>query len=276
MNFSKLKKSCLFVFLVIGLCANTEALASKSSVSVMSPRNTIKINKDYTYGYSYLAGDALDVYETSNREIGWKINYEFLDAHFLRPVAVSYVTYIPEGIRICFRNIRDNIHEPNNIVNNALVGRFGSSAISTGRFVVNSTIGLLGCFDVASHLNMTPQKMTFGTVLGKWGMQEGAILNIPFAGVYTYREIIGSTVDILYYPYNQFPLWLSIILWGHGGIDSRAQLLDQDDMLRNSIDPYSQVRDFYLMYKEGLVNDDSKDVQIQETQDLEEYMDEID
>lgn len=275
-----MKISRILLSMMVACTATTatiDAQAAKSSVNIMSPRNTVKVSKDYTYGYNYLPGDALDVYETANRRIGWTINYDYLDTYFLRPVSVAYVDYIPEGIRTCLHNIEQNIREPNNIVNNALAGEFKDSGISTLRFVINSTVGICGCFDVAQYLELERKRMTFSTTLGKWGVKQGGYLNVPFLGVYTYRDVFGSIVDVLYYPYNHIPLWGKIGLWAHSGVDKRSALLDQDDVLRNSVDPYIQARDFYLMYQESLVSGkEAMASQPENTEDLDQYMDEID
>ena len=156
MNFKKTALKVSFISLLT-LLVSENAYASRSSVSIMTPRNTVKISKDYTYGYSYLPGNALDVYETPNRKIGWIINYDLLDKNLLRPVSVAYVTYIPQGVRDCIYNFNQNLREVNNTVNNILVARPVDSSISVGRFLINSTIGIAGCFDVATHMGYIPE-----------------------------------------------------------------------------------------------------------------------
>lgn len=256
------------------------AEASRSSVSVMSPRNTIQVDKDYSYGYRYLPGNALDVYERGNRSIGWTVNYEFLDKHLLRPVAVVYVNWVPEGVRTCISNFHQNLREVNNTVNNLLVARPLDSSVSVGRFVINSTIGIAGCFDVAQHIGLERQRMTFSTVLGKWGVEQGAYIVIPGYGVTTHRNLIGSMVDTMYFPFTYFPLWADAIFWVVNGVDSRSRLLKTDEVVSNSLDPYVQTRDFYLMYEESLVTGKDQGTvrgEIKNTDvNLDEYLDEID
>ena len=272
----------LTYFLAIGLTAlgflfSSNAYAARSSVSIMTPRNTVHIDKDYTYGFAYLSGNALDVYETPNRKIGWKVNYEYLDKYMLRPVAVAYAAYIPVWMQDCIYNLNQNIREVNNTVNNLLVGRPVDSSISLGRFALNSTVGILGCFDVAKHIGLERKRMSFNTVLGKYGVDQGGYIVLPFYGVGTYRSIVGDTVDNLYFPIVVFPYWLDVVLWASKTIDARSRLLDQDEILTNSLDPYNQFRDFYLMYAEGLVNDGKVTNQEPEKLDenLDDYLDEI-
>ena len=269
------------VFLISGLGFG-EAEAAHSSVNIMSPRNTVKISRDYTYGYQYLPGDALDVYETANRNIGWKVNYEFLDRHFLRPVSVAYRDWIPEAVRTCLYNVHQNLREVNNTVNNALVGEFADSGISAGRFVINSTVGLCGCFDVARHISLERKRMTMSTVLGRWGVDQGPYLNIPILGVGSLRGYIGDTIDTLYFPFTYFPWWADVGFWALNGVDSRSRLLDQDDIVANSLDPYIQTRDFYLMYQENLVTGQTAaasevgKVSEMTPAELDDYLEEID
>ncbi len=273
--------STLLLLGSISFLYSNAAEASHSSVNIMSPRSTVNVSKDYTYGYQYLPGDTLDVYETANREIGWKVNYEFLDKNFLRPVSVAYRDWVPEAIRTCLYNINQNLREVNNTVNNALVGEFADSGISAGRFLINSTIGLCGCFDVAQYINLERKRMTMSTVLGKWGVDQGAYVSIPFLGVGTYRSYIGDTIDTIYFPFSYFPFWASVGFWALNGVDSRSRLLDQDEVVANSLDPYVQTRDFYLMYEQNLVAKGSapsatSSETSKEQVNLDEYLDEID
>lgn len=251
----------------------TNAHAARSSISIMNPRNTIHVDKNYSYGYTYLSGNALDVYETPNRRIGWAVNYDFLDKNFLRPVSIAYATYIPEGIRSCVYNFNQNLREVNNTVNNLVALEPVDSSVSLARFAINSTIGIGGCFDVASHMNLERKRMTLSTALGKWGVDQGGYVVLPVYGVGTYRSLIGDTIDTMYFPFTYFPWWLDMAFWATNGVDSRARVLKQDEVLSNALDPYSQARDFYLMYEASLVGDEKS---VEESTDVDSYLDEID
>lgn len=263
--------------------AMAPAEAGHSSMSGMSPRNTIKVDKDYAYGYSYLPGDALDVYQTANRDVGWTVNYEFLDKNFLRPVSVVYVNWVPQVVRDCTYNFHQNLREVNNTVNNLLVARPLDSGISASRLAINTTIGVAGCFDVAGAWGLERRRMTFSTVLGKWGVEQGGYIVFPGYGIATYRSLIGSTVDIAYFPFNYFPIWLDAIFWVSNGLESRSRLLKTDEVVANSLDPYIQTRDFYLMYEQSLVSgktegktQDSATEKTNSDEMLNDYLDEID
>ncbi len=272
-----LKNSFIALAGVAACFISGSAQAARSSVGIMTPRNIVKIDKDYTYGYTYLPGDALDVYETPNRKIGWTVNYDFLDKNLLRPVSVAYVDYVPEVVRVCLSNAYQNLREVNNTVNNLLVARPLDSGTSAVRFGINSTIGLFGCIDVAKYMGLERKRMTMDTVLGKWGVDSGAYVVTPGLGIGTYRSYVGSAIDTLYFPFTYFPWWVDGVFWGFNAVDERAATLNQDEVLRNSLDPYSQARDFYLMYHEGLVSGTDSTSTIEENDDqLEQYMDEID
>ena len=269
----------LTLFLVISVFS-VNAHAARSSVSIMTPRNTVKhlSEENYSYGYTYLPGDALDAYETIYRKVSWPVNYDFLDKRLLRPISVVYVDYVPQCVRNCVSNILSNLREPNNVINNMLVARPLDSGISLSRFAINSTIGVLGCFDVAESFSLENKKMTFGTVLGKWGVQQGGYLVIPGLGVTTYREYIGTYIDDMMFLHHFIPWWQIAILAGIEAVDTRSEMLQYDDLLSNSLDPYSQMRDFYLLNAEKQVSGKIEMAPVEEAtpEDLESFMDEID
>ncbi len=228
-----------------------------------------------------LIGNSSDPYEKINRGI-WTFNYDYLDRYALRPIVHSYVDYMPAPIRTGVHNFVNNFREVNNVVNNALTANFADSGISAGRLVVNSTIGLLGFIDVASDMGMEHKPMTFSTVLGKWNVGNGPYIQVPFVGMTTPRSIVGSVVDNIYFPYSELEWYWMLSYAVVSALDSRAGLINQEDLLDRSMDPYASARDFYLQYQESLVlgKEGTEAMQLQrdaqEEKDLEEYMDEID
>lgn len=253
------------------------ALAQRGSPNPMAPRqlNVASYSQDHAYGYSILAGSAVDTLETPNRVVGWTLNYDVFDRYILRPVAHAYAA-LPQPVQTGVGNFTYNLSEPNNILNNLFIGEPGDSAVSLSRFVINSTIGILGFIDVASAMGLEPKTMEMKTVLGKAGMEQGPYLMIPVYGPTTGREVQGDTVDNL--PYAFFPWFVGIGVWALDGIHSRAQLLDQEGVVDNALDPYVQTRDIYLMYSEGKVDPDAamqQDSSEDEPLD-EEFLDEID
>ena len=228
-----------------------------------------------------LIGNSSDPFEKLNRGV-WTFNYDYLDRYALRPVAHGYADYMPQPVRKGVRNFLNNFREINNVVNNAAVASFADSGISAGRFVINSTIGVLGFMDIASDMGLEHHPMDFSTVLGKWHVGNGPYLQVPFTGMTTPRKIVGSIVDNLYFPYSELEWYWLAALWTVDAVDSRAARIPQEDMLDQSLDPYISARDFYLQYQESLVagTEGMTEQQIkkdaEDAKNLEEYMDEID
>ena len=141
-------------------------------------------------------------FESVNRSI-WDFNYNVLDEYLLRPLTVAYVDYMPGFARTGLMNMATNLEEPSNTVNNLLQGKFAGSFTSLGRFVINSTIGLLGAIDVASEIGLKPEEEEFGEVLGKWGLDTGPYLMLPALGPNDVRSGVGDIVDSAYFPLNR-------------------------------------------------------------------------
>ena len=171
-----LNKICAIAcILIFGVSA---AQAARSTYNPMVPRQ-LKIEsaqKDYSYGYSILSGNAIDTLEVPNRVVGWTLNYEIFDRYLLRPVAHGYAA-LPQPVQLGVGNFFSNISELNNTVNNLFIGELKNSGISLTRFIVNSTMGFLGFIDVASQMGLDNKPMEMDTVLGKAGMDSG-----PFGG----------------------------------------------------------------------------------------------
>ncbi len=219
-----------------------------------------------------------DPFEPANR-IGWSLNYEYLDRYAFRPVVHGYVDWIPAPIRDGVGNFVDNFDEPNNTVNNLLVGRVADSGRSILRFVLNTTLGLLGTVDVADGMGLSRRSMSMSTVLGKATVEQGPYFMVPVYGPTTLRNMIGDTVDGLYFPYGDMSFAMRATHWVISGLDSRSRLVDQEAVLDNSLDPYLSSKDFYLQYEEAKVQEGrapGKSSAAPNDAELERYMDEID
>lgn len=130
-----------------------------------------------------------DPWETMNRQ-----TYAFnttVDHYVFRPVAKGYKAVTPKPVRTCVSNMMDNLTEPRNAVNNVLQGKGNGAFVSFMRFIVNSTFGVFGCFDVASMGDLTPHYEDFGQTLGTWGVGNGPYLVLPLLGPSTVRDTVG-------------------------------------------------------------------------------------
>ena len=181
-----------------------------------------------------------------------------LDKHLLQPVAQGYTNVIPLPIRDCVRHIFNNVEDIPGAFNNALQGRFSRAGSDAGRLVVNSTAGILGCFDVASEIGLEKHRGDFGQTLGVWGVPAGPYLMLPFFGPSTVRDAVGRfTVDVKtnamgyidHIPTRNEMYALSIV-------DQRASLLDARNFLQDAaLDPYVFLREAYLGRRRNRISD---------------------
>ncbi len=118
-----------------------------------------------------------------------------LDLHVLEPTARGWAWLVPPPIRSGIMNFYENLLFPIRLVNTALQGRFKDTAIVTGRFVLNSTVGLGGVLDPAARLKLPPRRADFGQTLGRWGTPAGPYLVWPILGSSSVRDTFGLLVD---------------------------------------------------------------------------------
>ena len=222
------------------------------------------------------SGDPRDPIESVNRDI-WDFNYDVLDKYVLRPVTVAYVDYMPGFARTGLLNMATNLEEPSNTVNNLLQGKVEGSLISLGRFVVNSTIGLLGTIDVATEMGLQAEEEEFGEVLGVYGVDTGAYLMLPALGPTDVRSGVGDIVDSAYFPLADLNFYTSILRSGIKALEARASLIEQESVLESSLDPYAFVKNAYFQNLEFKVTDGKgKDDELsEEDEDIDDLLDDL-
>ena len=197
-----------------------------------------------------------DPYEERNRAV-WEFNRS-IDKALLKPVAEGYQYITPDPVETGVSNFFDNIGEISNIVNALLQAKFGDAGKSTGRFLINSTIGIAGLLDPATEMGIEEQDEDFGQTLAVWGFESGPFLMLPLIGPSNARDGIGFAVDSfgVYSPYDSLndsqTEWTLRSLWL---IDTRAQLLPLEEQLEEALDEYLMVRDAYLQRREFLICD---------------------
>ncbi|WP_417586007.1 VacJ family lipoprotein [Nitrincola sp.] len=218
--------------------------------------------------------DPRDPFESVNRWI-WDFNYNVLDKHLYRPVTYFYIDWVPVGAQIGVENFVKNFDEPYSVVNNLLQGKVKWSANAAGRFVINTTLGIAGVFDVASDMGLERKQDEFGEVLGFYGVPDGPYLMIPVFGPSSVRDEVGDYVDGLYFPYANLNLWQKAAHWALDGLSTRAKLVDQEPILDNSLDPYVFVKEGYYQYIAYNLYDGNPPIEEDDDELLEEYLDEI-
>jgi len=193
-----------------------------------------------------------DPLEPVNRAI-FQFN-DTLDTYLLRPAAQGYHFVMPDFAEHGVGNFFANLYDANSALNAVLQGRLVRAARGGGRFLVNTTFGVLGLFDVASRMGIESYPTDFGHTLAIWGVPEGPYLMVPVLGPRTARSGTGSVVDIYGSPQSYVDdVRLRNSLYGLELIDGRARLLNADELV--SGDRYIFVRDAYLQQRQVLVND---------------------
>lgn len=199
--------------------------------------------------------DARDPLESFNRTV-FGFN-ETVDKAVIKPVATGYKAVTPDWLRKGVGNFFNNLQDVWSAVNNGLQGRGQEFSDSVGRVMVNSTIGMLGVFDVASDLNIERHTADFGLTLGRWGVPPGPYVVLPILGPFTLREVAGLPVDMRGMPvYNigdqDTRTWLPIV----DVVDLRAKYLNASDVLEGAaLDSYSFRRDAYLQRQRNILYD---------------------
>jgi len=218
--------------------------------------------------------DPRDPFEGFNRAM-WDLNYNVLDRHIYRPVAHGYRDYVPVPVKSGLNNLVLNLEEPSSLVNNTLQGKWGWAANAGGRFTINSTLGLLGLFDVADMMGMPRKQDDFNEVLGDYGVPNGPYLMAPVFGPYVTRELASDWVDGLYFPLSELTMWQSVVKWGLKSLHARAAAIDQERLLDNALDPYTFVKDAYLQHLDYKVYDGNVPSNQDDDELLDEYMQEL-
>src|SRR5690625_2504697 len=195
-----------------------------------------------------------DPLESMNR-VFFKTNRS-LDKHILRPLAVGYHEFVPDPVVSGVGNFFDNALEPVTIANSVLQLKFDTFNIALGRFLINTTVGLGGLFDVASALNIEDPREDFGQTLGYWGLGRGAYLVLPLFGPSSNRDLVGDIGDTFVNPIHYIDsLALQLSLMSLHILDRRADFLSFDSVLKQQFDPYVFMRTYYLKRRHAAVRD---------------------
>ncbi len=190
-----------------------------------------------------------DPYQNFNRKM-FAFNQK-ADKAVIRPVAVAYTRVTNETTRTLISNFFSNLRSPITIINDALQGRGGAAVEATGRFVVNTTVGVLGLFDPATRMKLPPHSTDFGVTLARWGVPDGPYLVLPFLGPTTLRDVWGWPVDSYLDPLawyareNSFDYAAEYYPSLFYFVTLRASVLNIDSIINSAYDPYAFLRDAY-------------------------------
>ena len=197
-----------------------------------------------------------DPYEPTNRFL-YRIT-DKLDTYALRPVAVAYRDTVPEAVRNPIHNVLNNLVTPAAFANDVLQGKPRNAGDSMMRFVINTTAGVGGLFDVAAKAGYPNHDTDFGLTLALWGVGQGPYLFLPILGPSNPRDAVGYGANVILDPLT----WASfggqtavdVSRAVVGLVDTRERLLDQvDSIKRGALDPYATFRSLYRQNRDDQV-----------------------
>jgi phospholipid-binding lipoprotein MlaA len=199
--------------------------------------------------------DPRDPLESLNRQT-FAFN-DVVDAAVVKPLAQLYDTVLPQAVQDCFSNAFSNLREPSNALNGLLQGKGSDAFNDVCRFAVNTTVGLLGCFDVASRMGLEKHREDFGQTLGVWGLGDGPFLVLPFLGPSSVRDGVGIGAET----FLDVNFWIDNVsvrntIFAVRYINARDELLPADKLITEAaLDKYTFVRDGYLQRRRNMVYD---------------------
>jgi phospholipid-binding lipoprotein MlaA len=192
--------------------------------------------------------------------------HEAVDGAVLEPVARGYRAVTPRPVRQGVLNFLRNLRSPVILANDLLQGEVGRAGATTGRFLINSTIGLGGVLDPATGMGLERHDEDFGQTLAVWGIASGPYIFVPLMGPTNVRDAAGNIVDLAFDP----------LTWAQGddidawrasraaatGLAAREQVIETvDDIRANSIDPYASIRTSYSLLRESAIQNGRTNVQ---------------
>lgn len=196
--------------------------------------------------------DPRDPWEGLNRHI-FAFN-EGADRYVAKPVAKAYKEVTPRFVDQGIGNVFDNLGEVKNFFNDVLQGEGKDAMVDAGRFLINTTVGVLGFFDVATHLGLPRESEDFGQTLAVWGVEPGPFLMLPLLGPSTIRDGSSRFIDRYASPTSEVePFSAELGLMALDLVQLRAKLLGSDELV--SGDKYTFLKDAYLQRRQFLIND---------------------
>jgi len=177
--------------------------------------------------------------------------HDGIDTLVLRPAAEIYRVFLPPEVRTAVRNVLANLRTPVILANDLLQGETQRAATTTGRFLVNTTIGIGGIFDRATDFGLIGHTEDFGQTLAVWGAPEGPYLFIPVLGPSSPRDVVGFAGDTALNPLTYTgsgETWeaINITRTATTALSTREGLIEPIDQVRaTSLDPYATIRSAY-------------------------------
>ena len=245
-------KSIFLAFIILLFSLNVFASAS----------DDVKTDSD-DFETTVYEDEVYDPFEGVNRAIFSYNNSA--DKVVLEPIAKGYKK-LPPPIQSVVGNFINNLKLPLAAVNQLLQGQGKNSMESTGRFLVNSTIGIFGLIDVADDIGLNQKEEDFGQTLATWGVGDGFYIVLPLFGPSNLRDTTGMLMTMMTDPINAYAAsqgeaWAIPMRTAANAIDQRSQIIDEVNALRNnSVDYYAAVRSSYYQNRKAAIMNTDDDV----------------
>ena len=204
-----------------------------------------------------------DPLEPTNRFF-YKVN-NALDTAILRPVAQAYRYAVPRPVRTGVHNVLGNLSTPVLLSNDILEAKPRRAGDTTMRFLINTTVGVVGFFDVAKDWGYPAHDTSFGTTLALWGMPDGPFLFLPVLGPSNPRDALGLGVDVAINPFTWVGQGVAVqaLDWSRyaiSAVDQRERLLDPIEQIKKTaLDPYATFRSLYRQNRASSIADARND-----------------
>lgn len=235
------------VAITLGGCATTGDVEQKTDVEQKAVANKA------------------DPYESFNRKMF--VFNDKVDNYVAEPISNAYKWITPQFMQTGVFNFFNNLKNVNVVINDVLQAKFSQSAEDTGRFAINSTVGLGGLFDVAKHVGLEQNEEDFEQTLAVWGVPQGSYLVLPILGPSTTRGIPGSVFDTAANPasYIGMPVQLLSMLNARASAEGALKFIDEA-----ALDPYVFTRESFLQWRNNLATDGKSEA----ASDLDDFEDE--
>lgn len=209
------------------------------------------------FGESSLAAEDFeyDPFEGFNERMFW-FNREVLDRFLLKPAATAWDFIFPDPVQRGIYNVFDNLAVVRRVVNNSLQLKFTGAATEVARFTINSTVGLVGFFDVARDaFGIIQRDEDTGQTFGVWGVEPGPYLVLPFLPPLTIRDGIGYVFDTAMTPYIYFiPWYANAAGTATSTVNERSLNLERfESVAESTVDLYGAVRNAYLQRRAAAI-----------------------
>lgn len=178
-----------------------------------------------------------------------------MDKYVAKPVAKAYTFILPSLVRQGITNVFGNLDDVYISINGFLQGKFYQGTCDATRVIFNTTFGIFGIFDIASHIDLPKHQADFGQTLGVWGYKNSTYIVVPFLGPSTFRDSFGRVVDWYISPWGWVqPIEAQFGLLAWDELNKRANYLEKEQILEVSFDQYVFVRDAYLQKRKAMIH----------------------